>query len=224
MIWKNILPFCVALVVAGAAEPDPKRLAAEMIAGKDRFAFPAAAGKYSSVFRGIQGKSGFDLYSYLIHHEERFWAIWSSAPKRKDPDQQVLYSTSRDGHDWTAPKVLAADPDGPQGPARWIARGLFLQDGKLSALAAYQESADYGKRGRDIVWKNLRLIYFQWESGAWKQKGVFADDCMNNFPPARFGSRMAMICRDRNMDVSVALLDDAAKLPGSARRLKAISF
>jgi hypothetical protein len=123
-----------------------------------------------------------------------------------------VFATSRNGHEWSAPQVLAPDPDGPQGPARWIARGLFVHDGKLTALAAYQESADYGNRGKGVVWKNLRLMYFQWEGSAWKQMGVFADNCMNNFPPARFGSKVAMICRDRNMDVSVALLDDAAKL------------
>src|SRR5262245_44632190 len=134
MIWKNALSFCVVILVAGAAELDPKRLAAESIAGKDPFAFPSAEGKHSPVFRGIRGKSGFNLHSYLIHHEDRFWAIWSSAAvNEEDPDQQVVYSTSRNGHDWTAPKVLAPDPDGPQGPARWIARGLFLHEGKLAA-------------------------------------------------------------------------------------------
>jgi predicted neuraminidase len=207
-------------VAASAAERDPQRLAADTIAGRDPFAFTSAKARHSVVFRGVEGKAGFNLHSYLLHHDGRFWAIWSSAAAHEeDPDQQVVYSTSADGHQWTSPKVLAPDPDGPHGPARWIARGLFLHDGKLTALAAYQESADYGKRGKDVVWKNLRLMYFQWD-GAWKERGVFAGDCMNNFPPARFGSRLAMICRDRNMDVSVALLDDPAKLTWKRTPLK----
>jgi len=200
-------------LTAAAAGTDPAVLASEAIAGKDPFAFAAAKGRHSHVFRGVEGKSGFNLHSYLAHHDGRFWAIWSSAAAHEeDPDQQVVYATSADGHTWSAPKVLARDPDGPAGPARWIARGLFLREGRLTALAAYQESADYGKRGRDVVWKNLRLVYFQWESNEWKEKGVFANDCMNNFPPERLGSRLAMICRDRNMDVSVALLEEGGKL------------
>ncbi len=202
----------VAMVGNGAGQ-DVSRLADETISGKDPFGFPTAKGKTSVVFRGVEGKAGFNLHSYLIHYDNRFWAIWSSAmAHEEDPDQQVVYATSRNGHDWTAPRVLAKDPDGPGGPARWIARGLFVHGGKLTALAAYQESADYGKRGKDVVWKNLRLIYFQWDGKEWKEAGVFADDCMNNFPPARFGRRLAMICRDRNMDVSVALLEDEKKL------------
>jgi predicted neuraminidase len=204
--------FALALTAPGAGR-DPAHLAGGGIAGKDPFAFPAARGRNSIVFRGVQGKSGFNLHSYLIHHNGQFWAIWSSASANEDDlDQQVVCSTSRDGHTWSEPRVLAPDPDGPQGPARWIARGLLLHEGKLTALAAYLESADYGMRGKDVVWKNLRLVYFQWEGSFWKQAGVYADDCMNNFPPSRFGSKTAMICRDRNMDVSVAILDDPAKL------------
>ena len=124
----------VAVAIMTAAEPDPKRLAAETMSGKDPFEFPSAAGKHSLVFRGIQGNSGFNLHSYLIHHDGRFWANWSSAAvNEENPDQQVVFATSRNGRDWSAPQVLAPDPDGP---ARWIARGLFLHEGKLTALAA----------------------------------------------------------------------------------------
>lgn len=185
MIWKHQSLLLAVALAAGAAERDPQQLASETIAGQDPFAFTSAAGRRSIVFQGLEGKSGFNLHSYLIHHDGRFWAMWSSAAvNEEDPDQQVVYSTSLDGHTWTTPQVLAPDPDGLHGPGRWIARGLFLQDGKLTALAAYLESADYGRRGKDVVWKNLRLMYFQWDGGAWRQKGVFAGDCMNNFPCA----------------------------------------
>lgn len=222
MTWKHqTVLFVLTLAVLKAAEQDPQRLADAAIDGKDPFAFPAVGGRHSTVFHGVQGKSGFNLHSYLIHHDGRFWAIWSSAAvSEEDPDQQVVFATSRNGHEWSRPQVLARDPDGPQGPARWIARGLFVHDGKLTALAAYQESADYRSRGKGVVWQNLRLMYFQWEGSSWKQVGVFADDCMNNFPPARFGSKTAMICRDRNMDVSVAILEDPVKLTWKRTPLK----
>jgi hypothetical protein len=203
----------IALSVAAAAAQDPAVLAGATIANQEPLAFIPARGRHSPVFRGITGKSAFNLHSYLAHHDGRFWAIWSSAAaNEEDPDQQVVYATSTDGHTWTEPRVLARDPDGPTGPARWIARGLFLHNGRLTALAAYQESANYGKRGSEVVWKNLRLMHYQWENNEWRDKGVFAPDCMNNFPPQTLGARLAMICRDRNMDVSVALLDDPARL------------
>jgi len=208
-----VLILLVEALSAAAAGGDPALLADSAIAGKDPFSFPPGRGRHTAVFRGVEGKSGFNLHSYLAHHDGRFWAIWSSAAmNEEDPDQQVLYSTSADGHSWNAPQVLARDPDGPAGPARWIARGLFMHKGRLTALAAFQESADYSNRGKDVVWKNLRLMFYEWESGVWKHKGVFAADCMNNFPPEPLGARLAMVCRDRNMDVSVAILEDAKKL------------
>ncbi|MCC6294500.1 MAG: exo-alpha-sialidase [Bryobacterales bacterium] len=209
---KRLLILVLA-IPAIACQQDPSLLAAPSIAGKDPFTFPEAKGRHSLVFRGVAQRSGFNLHSYLFHHDGHFWAIWSSSGvHEEDPGQQVLYATSRDGHAWTESRVLAHDPDGPSGPARWIARGLFLYEGRLTALAAYLESADYGNRGRGAVWKNLRLIYLQWDSRAWKEAGVFAEDCMNNFAPGRLGARLAMVCRDRNMDVSMALLEDPARL------------
>lgn len=163
-----------------------------------------AEGRHSVVFRGVAGESGFNLHSYLAHFEGRFWAAWSSAKVgEEDPDQHVAYSTSKDGHQWSAPRTLAADPDGPAGPQRWITRGLYVDGGRLHALAALVESADYGKRGKDVVWKNLRLMKFTWSGQGWKEDGVFAGDCMNNFPPGRVGGEWMMPCRDSRMDLKV---------------------
>lgn len=194
---------------ASEAARDPKHLASDMVDWTNTAAFPLAKSRTSQVFRGEAAKSGFNLHSYLAFYEGRYFSIWSqSAVGEEDPDQHLVYATSRDGRQWSAPQVLAADPDGPDGPARWIARGLFILNGRLTALGARIESADYGKRGKSAVWKALRLMYFQWQKGRWEDKGVFAEDCMNNFPPELLGERLAMICRDRNMDVSVALLRD----------------
>jgi len=162
--------------------------------------------RHSTVHRGVDGVSGFNLHSYLAHHDGRFWAMWSSSRVgEEDPDQRVLYATSLDGHHWSAPEVLAADPDGPTGPARWIARGLFVENGKLLALAAYIESADYQLRGRDEVWRKLELRHFEWTSRRWTPRGTYAANCMNNFPPQRLNGRLALVCRDSRMNVSMAL-------------------
>ncbi|MBS1824838.1 MAG: exo-alpha-sialidase [Acidobacteria bacterium] len=169
---------------------------------------PDAPAKHSTVFRGVEKVSGFNLHSYIAHHDGRFWAMWSSSGVgEEDPDQKVLYSTSRDGHRWSKPEILAADPDGPNGPARWIARGIYVDGGKLTALAAYIESADYGKRGKEEVWKKLSLRRFEWSGGKWEARGVYAENCMNNFPPERLNGLLSLVCRDSNMQVSMALAD-----------------
>ncbi len=171
---------------------------------------PAAAKRHSSVFQGRRNESGFNLHSYIAHHDGQFWAVWSSSRVgEEDPDQRVLYATSRDGHRWSEPRELAADPDGPQGPARWIARGISVEQGKLTALAAYIESADYRLRGRGEVWRGLRLMRFEWTGDRWESRGVYAEDCMNNFPPIRLNGADSLVCRDRRMDVSMALADGA---------------
>ena len=185
--------------------PRPEILAANPEQLADPLALPEAAGAHNIVFRGVE-ESGFNLHSYLAHHDGRFWAMWSSAKVgEEDPDQLVRFATSEDGHAWSEAKILVNDPDGPKGPARWISRGLFVDQGKLSALAAYVESADYGKRGEGTVWKNLRLMRFVWNGEMWEDRGVFADNCMNNFPPSRLDAGWGMACRDAEMNVSMAL-------------------
>jgi pimeloyl-ACP methyl ester carboxylesterase len=192
---------------------DPARL----LADSSLLARPAeiaqAPARHSVVFRGREGESQFNLHSYVAFHEGRFFAIWSSSKVgEEDPDQLIRYSTSQDGHRWAEAKTLVADPDGAEGPARWIARGLFVAGGKLHALGAYIESADYGKREREAVWKKLRLMRFEWNGKRWLERGVFADDCMNNFAPERLDARWMMVCRDSWMRVSVASagsLDDS---------------
>lgn len=159
--------------------------------------------KRTFVFCGETGKSRFNLHSYLIHFDGKFWAMWSSSRENEeDPDQQVLFATSADGHQWSKPGILASDP---AGEGRWIARGFFIENGQLQALAARVDSADYKLRGRNVVWKNLSLERFAWSSGAWKPVGTFADGCMSNFPPQKLADRTALVCRDSRMDVFMAL-------------------
>src|SRR4029453_12804612 len=117
-------------------------------------ALPEVTGRHVVAFRGKEGESGFNLHSYLAHFEGKFWLCWSSSKvNEEDPDQHLMYATSPDGRTWSEAKVLAADPDGPTEPKRWIARGMFLDGGKLRALGALVESADYRKRGEGVVWR-----------------------------------------------------------------------
>ena len=206
---RNTLVMLVGWAAAVAAEGP---LAQLLLAGEslaDAASLPLVKGRTSTVFRGEERVSGFNLHSYIAHFDGKFWAVWSSSGVgEEDPDQHVRYATSVDGHTWSKSTTLAADPEGP---GRWIARGVFVMDGRLTALAAYVESADYGKRGREAVWKGLRLMRFEWDGNAWRPKGLFVDNCMSNFPPERLGETLALVCRDRNMDVGMALRDEQGR-------------
>jgi hypothetical protein len=178
-------------------------------------------GRTSSIYRGAPGESQFNLHSYLAFFDGRFWAMWSSSKiHEEDPDQHVKFATSKDGHAWSEARVLVADPDGPSGPARWIARGFFVYGGKLNALAAYITSADYqGRRKGQVVWRDLRLMRFQWDGNHWSERGVMAEGCMNNFPPARVGARWMMACRDEKMRLFVALNDKGPFAPSWSKQM-----
>lgn len=203
--------YALLVTMAAAEPPDAKKL----LAADELLAKPSelkqAPGRHSLVFRGEKGKSGFNLHSYIAHFDGRYWAAWSSAAvNEEDPDQHIRYATSRDGHVWSEPAVLAPDPDGAAGPQRWITRGLFVEGGKLHALGALVESADYRNRGKNVVWKNLKLMRYTWSGQAWQDAGLYAGNCMNNFPPVRIAGLYAMPCRDQNMSVSYLMTDNPA--------------
>jgi hypothetical protein len=212
MVLKLTLVAAIAASLPAAPPPDPKRLLARdgLLDAPEQL--QQASARISTVFRGERGRSAFNLHSYLAHYRGRYWAAWSSAAAREeDPDQHIVYATSADGHIWSAPATLAADPDGASGPARWIARGLYVEGGRLYALGALVESADYGARGKGVVWANLKLMRFAWTGQQWRAAGLYADDCMNNFPPLRISGRLSMPCRDRNMAVDYRTAKDPAK-------------
>lgn len=201
-----IASLLVALLTAG--QPSPERLLAEDAALATPVDLALISGKTSTVFRGVEQQSGFNLHSYLAVHRGRLWAMWSSSKVgEEDPDQLIRYATSADGHRWSKAEVLVGDPDGPDQPKRWIARGLYVDEGRLTALAALIDRAAYRDRGIGDVWGDLKLMRFVRKGEVWSPKGVFADDCMNNFPPVKLGSSFVMPCRDHGMNMFVALAE-----------------
>ena len=190
----------------GAVRRDPRALLADSALLARPAELRSVSDRHNMVFQGRQGESQFNLHSYIAFHDGRFWAVWSSSRVgEEDPDQLVRYASSPDGRNWGEAGIVTGDPDGPDGPARWICRGLFVLDGRLTALAARIESADYGKRGKDVVWRNLRLMRFEWNGQRWVERGMLAGNCMNNFPPGRLGKLWMMPCRDSRMDPFVAM-------------------
>ncbi|MBI4903125.1 MAG: exo-alpha-sialidase [Acidobacteria bacterium] len=186
--------------------PPPERLLATGALLASPMQLKPAPGRTSTVYRAAEGQWQFNLHSYMAFHEGRFWAMWSSGRVDEDSSNQFIqYATSRDGHTWSEARSLAPDPDGEDKPQRWIARGIYVRDGKLTALGALIESAAYGQRGKGEVWSNLQLMHFIWNGKKWETAGVFAPDCMNNYPPVKLGGRSAMPCRDSRMDMHFLL-------------------
>jgi hypothetical protein len=155
-------------------------------------------GRTSTVYRAEEGGWQFNLHSYVTYFDGRFWAVWSSSPADEESSAQVIrYASSVDGHDWSESGILADDPDGPENPALWIARGVFVHQGRLTALGAYiGGETQYGLEGSGEVWPKLSLRRFEWSGDAWEEKGVFLEDCMNNYPPRPLENRLFMTCRD----------------------------
>jgi BNR repeat protein len=227
----RVKPFLLFVIMAfalsaltSAAGTDPARLLADPTALDDPMGLPLAEGKTSVVLRAVEGEWQYNLHSYIIHHEGRFWAMWSAS--RADEDgrgQRIHYATSPDGHDWSEARVLTAPEVSPDGqPGLCTARGLFLLNGELTALVASMTSTAPSTDWRIKAWHGLRLVRFTWDGEGWRNDGVFLDDCMNNYPPRPIQGRLFMTCRTgAHRAMHTALADSiegkrwtVTKLPG----------
>lgn len=143
----------------------------------------------------------FQLHNYLLHHDGKFWCMWSHGPEVEDvPTQHMRYATSVDGLKWSEPKMLSGPP--AQGRA-YIARDFWVRDGELLALAA-----SYRGKGAFGVDKDLKLVAFAYDRTAdtWKEKGVLYEDAINNFAPQKLSTGEWMTTRrDARFNVSMLI-------------------
>lgn len=153
---------------------------------------PVLPAETSTVFRAEEGEWQFNLHSYIARHEGKFWAIWSSGRKDEDSSSQFIrYATSEDGVKWSESGTVAADPDGEDGPLRWLASGLYEEGGKLYALGCLNTGS-----GNGAVWGGAKLHRLRWEAGKWVDEGVFGDNAMVYFPPFKVEGRDFFVWRD----------------------------
>ncbi len=166
-----------------------------------------------------EGGSRVNQHANLAHYQDRYWAMWSDGPGKRvsglsperhrnvvpghdQPGTRVSYSTSENGLDWSEPKDLT-------GPPRvngfgWIARGFWVREGDLLALASHFRAPGYPGKG-------LSLEAFRWnnETRVWEAHGTVMDDSLNNFPPKRLPSGQWMMTRrDHKQQVSVMIGGD----------------
>ncbi len=149
----------------------------------------------------------FQLHNYLLHHDGKFWCMWSHGPVVEDvPTQHVRYATSDDGLKWSEPSMLTGPP--AEGRA-YIARGFWIRDGELLALAA-----SYKGKGAFGVDKNLKLVAFVYNKadGTWKEKSVLYENAINNFAPQKLSTGEWMMTR-RDARFNVSMLIGGTKAP-----------
>ncbi len=151
-------------------------------------------------------------HAYLVHHADRYWAMWSDGPgvprvapaKHRNvvpghdqPGTRVSYATSEDGLNWSQPQDLTGPPR-TEGFG-WIARGFWVREGELLALASHFNAPGYTGKG-------LSLEAFRWDATRkeWTVLGTVKDDTLNNFPPKKLpDGNWMMTRRDQNGHVSV---------------------
>ena len=127
---QQIKDFDLRLAMRYAGYPDPAVGYPPM--DNDWGLFPQAGVTRSKVYYGNQ-LSSYNHHHTLARFKDRFLVSWSSGLTHEDhPGQQVRYSSSPDGLQWEADRILAAtDPD--SGVVRNNA-GLFASHSMLYAL------------------------------------------------------------------------------------------
>lgn len=146
-----------------------------------------------------------NLHNYITFHDGKFWCIWSDGPKVEDkPTQEIKYATSADGLTWSEAKSVTGSPAAPYA---YIARGLWIRDGELLALAAhFKGPAAFGAN------KDLKLQAFVWDqtNEKWKFKSEVYDNAINNFAPQKLPSGDWILTR-RDSRFNVTILIGGAK-------------
>jgi hypothetical protein len=121
----------------------------------------------------------------------------NAVPGHDRADTRVSFATSDDGVSWSKPADLSGPPrkDG----YGWIARGFWVRDGEMLALASHFVAPGYPGLG-------LSLEAFRWDGDAkkWIAHGTVLDDAMNNFPPKKLpDGQWMMTRRDHEQQVTV---------------------
>ncbi|HEU0119960.1 MAG TPA: alpha/beta fold hydrolase [Bryobacteraceae bacterium] len=152
-----------------------------------------------TIYRAEEGVAGFNMHPYLAYHQGKFWAIWSSNRVRDlQAGQYVRFAVSPDGSHWSRPAAVTPSEEGAN--YRYFARGLWLKDGVLYALAARDEAV------RPLFGPGLELRGYRWTGSRWEGPVVAAADTINNFAPEKLPNGQWMMSRrDHKMRTSMLI-------------------
>jgi len=164
------------------------------------------------VVSDVSTVDGVNQHNYLVHHNGKFWLMWSDGPGVEDRvGQRVAFATSIDGLSWSDKQLITpyppdSDPNSKvfntrtdQGN-RYISRGFWLREGELLALASLDE-AD-GFFGKSL---ELRAFRLNETDESWEDIGLVFDNTINNFPPKKLPNGEWMMTR-RSFDRHVFML------------------
>ena len=115
----------------------------------------------------------------------------------------IRYSRSADGHNWAPPETLAEPSRSKAGLATCIARGIFVNRGRLAALVYERDP----KENHAAATRNRLRRYF-WSGNRWDFDRVILEDALNNYPPRPIGSRLFMTLRRDRGKMHTALSED----------------
>ena len=147
-------------------------------------------------------RGGVNQHNYLVFHDQQFWIMWSDGPGVEDRvGQRVKFATSGDGLHWSEPDFLTPEPPN-SGPGtahygtrsdqgfRWIARGFWVRNSELLALASLDEAADF-------FGPSLSLRAFRWNGSSrrWDDAGQVHNNTINNFAPEKLANGQWMMSR-----------------------------
>ncbi|MEI9808030.1 MAG: exo-alpha-sialidase [Bacteroidota bacterium] len=153
------------------------------------------------VVNDVHQTRGVNQHNYLIHYGEKFWLMWSDGPGVEDRVGQIVkYATSPDGLNWTFPKNLTPEPPGSEKNSyygmrtdkgfRFIARGFWIRNGELIALASLDEAGEFFGPGLQLRGYRLNAA-----KEIWEDIGVIFDNTINNFPPEKLKTGEWMMSR-----------------------------
>lgn len=210
MLLIALLPFAFGRLAAAVEIPAPdphqhpdSQLMLDLVttgndpARIDFAALPQLPGEHGIISVGNR-EWPFRLHNYLAHYDGRFLCFWSHGSVIEDQARQHLqFATSADGLAWSTAQVLAPPPQEGYG---YIARGLWIRDDELLALASLYEAPAFHDG-------DLKLVAFRWnrKEQKWQSAGLVFDDALNNFAPKRLASGEWMMSR-RSSDRSVSML------------------
>lgn len=156
-----------------------------------------------------QPRDGVNQHNYLIHHNGKFWVMWSDGPGVEDRvGQRVSFATSDDGLQWSEPKYMTPFPpnSNPESPVfntrskegyRYISRGFWKRDEELLALVSLDEADKFFGEGLE-----LRAFRLNEADESWEDLGLVYDNAINNFAPKQLPNGEWMMTRrtyDRNV-------------------------
>lgn len=177
------------------------KVEAKMFSGPLGGAMEKLRAEVIPLYRGIEAETGFNMHPYLAWFDGQFWAIWSCNRIRDlQAGQYVRYATSRDGVTWSESRMLT--PSEEKEKFRYFARGLWVRDGELIALAARDEAV------RPLFGPSLELRGYRWDEarGRWSEPFVVASATINNFPPRKLApGDWMMTRRDHRMRSSILI-------------------